>query len=102
MRNLLYYFMFDLFLYKQIDEIRMFMVSNMEDYERNAIKYQERSWDAKGRSGLLRGTGPKVDQEELIAQLPPKAVVDILVDRYFLVYSWIMRIYSYLSQLELY
>ncbi|KFY74492.1 hypothetical protein V499_05488 [Pseudogymnoascus sp. VKM F-103] len=76
----------------EIDEIRMFFASNHEDYERNALKYKERSWDAKGRSGLLRGTGIKVSQEELVAQLPPRAVVDILVDRYFSVYSWIMPI----------
>ena len=78
----------------------MFFVSNMEGYERNALKYQERSWDAKGKSGLLRGTGPKADQEELIAQLPPRAVVDILVDRYFLVYAWIMRIFLQFPQFE--
>jgi hypothetical protein len=73
----------------------MFFASNHEDYERNALKYKERSWDAKGRSGLLRGTGIKVSQEELVAQLPPRAVVDILVDRYFSIYAWIMRMLSW-------
>ncbi|KFY02436.1 hypothetical protein O988_02165 [Pseudogymnoascus sp. VKM F-3808] len=76
----------------EIDEIRTFFVSNHEDYERNALMYKERSWEAKGRSGLLRGTGPKVSQEELVVQLPPKAIVDILVDRYFSVYAWTMPI----------
>lgn len=73
----------------------MFFISNHDNYERNALKYKERSWDAKGRSGLLRGTGPKVSQEELAAQLPPRAIVDILVNRYFRVYASIMRMFPH-------
>ncbi|KAH8817161.1 fungal-specific transcription factor domain-containing protein [Xylogone sp. PMI_703] len=76
----------------EIDELREHLLDHHESWERDALEHRDWILEKKLTASLLRGIVPHIPHEQLLIYLPPREVMDGLIDRYFEVYSMTLPI----------